>query len=237
MKKIYLICFFGLLINRGFGQQTLYNVPSLEITKERTWYFRQGLVFTHSIESGTTLNYGLGSLMDAGMNINHLNIITSKGNDLINVNDDQRERNPNVMLNLQKGFEVTKYFIVSAGTMTGANLGRKVNQLKLADFSFLNTQSSLTKRAIKLIVGGYYANETYSNGENFGAMLGTKIPVVKDKLWLYADWLSGNSNISVITTGMKLELFESWQLSLGGQLPSPGSHNDVGVAFQIARHQ
>ena len=226
-----------LIANTSFAQQTVFNVPSLDITRERTWYFQQGIVFTHMVGLNTTLNYGLGSLMEAGMNINHLNINTRRGDDLIQMDEVKRYQNPNVMLNLQKGFQIYKYLRVSAGSMTGVNIGEKVEQIKLSDFSFINTQSLLTKRDIKLIVGGYYANKSFSGDDNIGLMLGTKIPIVKDKLWFNLDYISGKSHISVIATGMELRLFETWSLALGGQLPGPENKNNVGVIFQITKEQ
>jgi hypothetical protein len=73
-------------------------------------------------------------------------------------------------------------------------------------------------------LGAYYANHAYAGpSNNVGLMAGLDVPIMKGKVYLMGNLMTGNNDISVAVVGAVFYLPSNWQLSFGAQLPAPGS--------------
>jgi len=210
------------------AQQNLFNVPSAEITPQNSLFFQQQFNFNSSTKSNTTISAGLGHDFEIGMNVFDLVLIPER---ITPVNPASSQ----VLFNMQKAFELDEHFKLGLGTQIGQTTPEPNIGVRLANFSWLTGVSTLPAELGKVFVGAYFANETYrtGGGDPFGFMLGYDIPIIKDRFSLQGDYISGRSGMSVAVIGGVIQLSEKWQLSLGGQLPSPGSHNPYGAVMEL----
>ena len=73
---------------------------------------------------------------------------------------------------------------------------------------------------------------TPAPGNAVGFLLGAEIPVMPERLSVQADWIGGYNEISVIVLGGVMTFRKGWQLSLGVQIPAPGSPNPRGSVIE-----
>ncbi len=209
----------------GWSQQNLFNVPSTDITSEGQFFFQQQFNIGAAVgNSNTTVDYGLGNNWEVGINIFNV--------DLYPANNQQ---NPHFLFNFQKAFDITKSYKVSFGTQTGITLPIYRSLVEFPSLTYVNNAFDLDKWG-KLYLGGYYANNAYAgSGNSLGVMTGFDFPIMKGKIHLMGDWMTGNNAVGVAVVGAVFYMSRQWQLSFGAQLPSPESHNDYGMVFEITK--
>lgn len=217
----------GLAAHAARAQQNLFNVPSAEITRPGGLFFQQQFNFDRVTQSNTTISYGLGHGFEVGINVLQLDLVPQH----------PTAGDPNTALftfNGQKGFDLGRSFKVGVGTQLGQSVPEDPDRVQLADFSWLVGVAKLPRDLGKLYGGAYYANRTFrgARGEDFGFMLGYDIPVT-ERLSLVGDYVSGRNGLSVAVLGGVVRLTKHWSLSLGGQLPSPGSGNSYGGVLEL----
>lgn len=211
------------------AQQNLFNVPSADITEKDQFFFQQQFNVLTSPNgptgsSNTTLDYGLGHELEVGINLFNVDMQSTDG----------KFQNPHVLLNFQKGFNISENYKVSFGTQTGITPPLYNRTIEIPSFSYIHNALDL-KHWGKFYLGSYYANPAYAGQSAFGLMTGIDYPLIENKLHLMGDFISGDTDISVAVLGAVLFLPNNWQLSLGAQLPAPGSHNDYGMVFEITK--
>jgi hypothetical protein len=69
--------------------------------------------------------------------------------------------------------------------------------------------------------------------DQLGGMFGAEYVVIEHKFLLMADWIISNNGASVIVPGFVYHPHHNIALSLGWQLPSPGTTNPQGVVFEL----
>ena len=210
------------------AQQTLFNVPSAETTARGDLFFQQQFNFNRSIQSNTTLSYGLGHDFELGLNVFSLGVLPQGG-------ADADPSPPLFLVNAQKGFDLGETFRFGLGTELGSVADDLRSEVRLANFSYLTGVAKLPDERGRLYAGAYFANGTYRGrrGDPFGFMVGYDIPVVPDRFHLVGDYISGRSGISVAVLGGMVQVSERWNLSLGAQIPSPHSGNFYGGVFEL----
>jgi len=206
------------------AQQNLFNVPSAEITEKGAHFFQQQFNVTNKFVSNSTLDYGLGDGLEAGINL------------FVDTTDlyDRDADDPALVLgNVQRGFELSETYKLGLGTQSGISIPVKSGSAKFADFTYL-TNALDFKRYGKYYFGGYYANEAYgAGGTPVGYTVGIDLPILPGHLNFMADMISGNGPMSVAVVGVVVYLLQDWQLSVGEQLPTPNSNNDYGVVVEF----
>jgi hypothetical protein len=148
---------------------------------------------------------------------------------------ERRQVNPDLLVNAQKGFElIDEVWSLGIGTQAGVNPARQSRQVRFQNFTWGVSELTLTEGGLKAYVGAYYANTAYAGpGARGGFMLGTAVPIIKDKVHFQADFISGRRDISVGVVGAVFFLPNKWQLSLGAQLPAPRSGNPYGAVIEL----
>ncbi len=222
-------CFWS---SPALAQQNLFNVPSGEITHEGNFFFQQQFNFSTNGQSNTTLEYGLGHGWEVGLNVFDVSIYKTHALPPIG----RHQVNPDLLFNVQRGFEITDWWKVEFGTLSGFNPISRSDDIRFQTFNFTSNAFTLPNDIAKFYLGAYQTNVAYAGpGDRVGVLLGTEIPLVKDKLHFMADYISGNSDISVGVIGGVWYLPSKWQISLGAQIPAPRSHNAYGVVLELTR--
>ncbi len=225
-----------LLAQVAVAQRSLFNVPMMETEGANQVLFQEQLTVTDQVESGTTFTYGLGGHWEVGLNLSHLNLNYQRHARIVELQSPEAEQNPHLTVNLHKGVSFTDWWIASAGTRSGIAYQGKWAETQLAHFSYLGSQFSIPDTEFKLVGGGYYTNPAYAGeGNNVGYMIGVEVPIVSDKLVFEGEYISGKNQLSNFIGGLGLEIGQSWQLAVGGQIPSPGSGNQYGAVIQLSR--
>lgn len=220
------------------AQQNLFNVPSGIITEKGDLFFQQQFnLLRHSGVSNTTTGFGLGDGWEAGFNVFDFTFYDSTPPPASLQPAEDSQVNFDLMFNVQKGFNLTDWWHLGIGTQAGFNPSRRTASMKFQNFSWAINSFEIPgphRPWGKLFAGAYYSNEHYGGfGNRFGAMLGTEIPIIEHKLAFQADALLGTNDLSVIVIGGVYEFQCGWQLSLGWQLPAPGSSNDQGLVVEF----
>lgn len=214
------------------AQQNLFNVPSGQITQPGALFVQQQLNLSRPVgTSNTTLDVGLGHGWEAGVNFLDA---------LLYVHDPagqggQTQVNPDLLVNVQKGVKLLAGWHAGLGTQLGFNPARHRSDIKFINFSWLINAFSVPDHARfgTYYAGAYYANQAYAGpGNAVGFLLGAEIPVIPERLSVQADWVGGHNEISVIVLGGVMTFRKGWQLSLGVQIPSPGSPNPHGSVME-----
>jgi hypothetical protein len=233
LQFLTVLCFF--FLHRAQAQQTLFSIPTSQITKAKQLFFQQQFSITEYIESSTNFTYGLGRNWEVGLSISNLKMDPRQNEHFIQLDSDMLEDNPRLVLELQKGFNVAEWMIVAIGTQTGLTSAPSGKQVALNDFSFANTQFKIWRKNLRLLAGGYYANEAFAGpGNRWGYMVGFDLPIVPKKLRLQGDYLSGRHSRSLVTIGLAWVFRNHWQLAIGGQMPGPGTSNPYGAVIQLS---
>lgn len=213
----------------AFGQQNLFNVPSGRITTPGDVFFQEQVNFLRQGFSNTTIDFGVWDEFEVGINLFDLTLYPPA--------NQQRDSNSDsdALLNLQRGFQLAPDLHLALGLQAGvAALGR--SHVNFANFDWVVLEKE-TEEFGFLYAGAYAANDAYGGkGNHFGAMFGIEYTIIPETFALMGDVLTGSNDLSVAVLGGVYTLPNGqWQISLGCQLPFPGSHNDTGVVLEITR--
>jgi hypothetical protein len=224
-------------VSASFAQINIIETPSAEVCKEDRLFFQQGVkISDRTFQASTIFTWGLGKNFQAGFNINQLTFNTRPHSRNVIIESSQPEYNPDLLVNAQKGIEPNEWMKFGLGTQTGINVARHRSDLRLLNFSYLNSEFQIPETNNRIMLAAYYANEAYAGeGSNWGWMAGAQKELRKDKFSLVADYFSGTNSMSVINMGVEIALPKSWHLNVAAQLPSPGSGNNHGGLIQFSR--
>lgn len=234
--------FFALALLAVFAapasaQQNLFNVPSGVITPKDELFFQQQFnIGRLSGTSNTSTAFGLGDGWEAGINLLDLYMYDHSGTTDDSLPTASVQGNPDFMVNLQKGVELTDFWSSAIGTQAGFNPTRRTNHIQFQNFTWwVNSFEAPGHEAWgKWYLGAFFANHAYAgSGNRTGAMLGCEIPIVKNKLSFQADALLGDNDLSVAVLGAVYTFDNRWQLSLGAQIPMPNSGNAHGIVVEF----
>jgi hypothetical protein len=227
------IMFF--VAGKGHAQQTLIDVPSLDIAEPKKLFFQEQAVFTKDdINTSTAVGLGLGHQFEIGVTVYQLVFQKAKG---VEIDPTMPENNPDFLIAAQKAFDLQEGWKLGVGTRSGINAARSDQEIHFVNFDYVNSQFTFGDAEHRLIAGGYYGNDAYiGTGSNFGAMGAVDLVLVKNKFHFVGDFLSGSSSVSTINTGFEVELPNQWKVTLGAQFPFPGSDNAEGAVIQVSKN-
>ncbi|MBX7144634.1 MAG: hypothetical protein K1X79_09305 [Oligoflexia bacterium] len=227
------------LPERAEAQQNLFNMPSGIITAPGTLFFQEQMnLFRRAGNSGTTFDIGLGKGWEAGINLLDVSLYDrlDRDNEPAQIGETHSPGSPDLMLNVQKGFEVTRWWRSSIGTQVGSNIDFGHEPARFLNFSWTSNAFSVPSHPEygTWYVGGYYANPDFAGGgTNHDLLLGCEIPVVGHHLAFQADAVLGRNDLSVIVIGGVYSFENRWQISLGAQIPTENSGNPFGVVVEF----
>jgi hypothetical protein len=234
-RSLVITVLISMSVMAALAQRNLIDVPSSEIVEEQKLFLQGQATFSlGKLGTSAIVTYGLGNDLEVGATFHQFVFKKSRG---IEINQEHPEQNPDFLINAQKGFALTDYLRLGLGTRSGINAAKANEDLIFVNFDYLNGQFTIGESEHKLVVGTYYANTAYAGeGTKFGVMAGADIVLVKERLHLISDFISGTSALSVINTGLQISVGKEWQLTFGGQFPTPGSGNSSAAVLQISKN-
>ncbi|OLY90938.1 hypothetical protein SAMN05444008_1173 [Cnuella takakiae] len=225
MKKLAVIFSLLFLLQLGAeGQQNFFNVPSSDITQKGASFFQQQVNFYKGgVQFNATYNHGLGKGFEVGVNYLGLTMAATDHKLHMPFNDHELPYNPFLALNAQKRFSLSEHLTVAAGGQYGVTT---TTVLRKGGYAYANMVLNEEAVGFKAVAGLYGATNSFFGA---GSRLGGDVPIgiqagmeqalVKDKVVLQADYISGRHNISEVVLGGACYLNSKWILSAGYQLP------------------
>lgn len=222
----------------AIAQRNIIDVPTSDLVEYKQLFSQvQFSIADRKIKSSIVGTWGLGKNWEAGFVINKLTFNMRPSSHLIETDPQNTEDDVNLMVNLQKGFTITKFYNIGIGTRTGFALAKTIHQMRFSTYNYFNHKLSIPDTDNQIIFGIYYGNPTYvAEGKNWGYQLGLEKEVIRDKMDLFLEYISGSNAISVINLGMQLNLPKNWSFDIGAQLPGLHSGNPYGIVIQFAKN-
>ncbi|KAB7731566.1 hypothetical protein F5984_04830 [Rudanella paleaurantiibacter] len=202
------------------AQQSLFNVPSSDITTPHKLFVQQQINFSGIVQANTTLDYGLPKNWEVGLNL--LGADYSKADHRFIRNDqfDGHSLAPLLLLNAQKGINFNEHWKMGLGTQQGLNLTPN-QKSHYAQFSYANVAYTSAHERVRLNGGLYAGNADYlGEGKREGVMFGADIALVHHKAHLMGDWILGNHDLGVAVLGAVYYPTPHFPISLGLQIPN-----------------
>jgi len=217
------------------AQQNLFNVPSGTITQRHEIFLQEQINFGRFGESNLTVDYGLGQDWEVGLNVFKVNLYPGNLQPLPSESNEDA-----VLINVQHVFHPLESIDWEIGTQNGVSANNANQRVDYLNFSWGIGRWTPSESWFQgsLIAGPYYGNKNFlGSGNEFGFLAGIEYPIREDRLSLVADYMSGTNSASVAVIGFQANISKElgWQISLGGQLPSPGSTNDYGAVFELTK--
>ena len=162
------------------AQQSLFNVPSGEVTTAKKVFFQEQIGFSgRQAQFNTVTCLGLGHVFEIGLDLMNLDVNFHSG-PFIDTNDTGMDEplSPLAMATALYGREIREWWHAAAGVQLGTNvLARWAN--KGAVFAYLNNRFELPWLDARLYAGAYWGNPAILGGANAQAnfMLGLEIPI------------------------------------------------------------
>lgn len=127
---------------------------------------------------------------------------------------------PLATLTAQKALAVTRRFSFTAGAQTGTQL--LGGERHLVTREYVNAVYALAKET-RFLLGGWHANGHFLGGDRrFGVWLGGEVELVRDRLSVEADFVSGHQQSGATSVGPKIMFTDDVSVTLGAQIPNPG---------------
>lgn len=185
-------------------------------------------------QSNTTIDYGLGGGWEVGLNVFNASFYGDFG-----PGGPTGANNESVLMNLQRVFEVDDDLHIETGIQAGGSVIDKQRNEQFSHFEWVTGRYSLDEGLPgEYTIGIYNGSPAYlGSRDSAGFMLGAEIPVVKDRLSFVADYISGQSDLSVAVVGFQytIDPKNGWVISAGAQIPSPHSGNPYGVVIEFTK--
>lgn len=236
-KQLVYILFFASLT--AFGQQSFFNVPSMTVTRKKEFFFQEQANLqtdgTNTINFNTA--YGLGHEFEVGLNLVGVGLGFTHNSPVLVTNDVSAKApySPLVMLTSLKAFSLSKHIEVGLGAQIGLDpLESRLAGQDLATLDFVNFRFEVPRAHLMFCSGGYYSNRVYMGLSNqVGGLFGFEYTVLEHKLLIMGDWVISKNAASVLVPGFVYHPHHNIALSLGWQMPSPGTHNPQGLVFEL----
>lgn len=234
--KIFRFAFAAVFVSCGLtpsivlGQQNLFNVPSSDITEPGEIFFQQQFnVLPDLLQVNTTLCYGLGRNMEIGINVIGLNFNTKSSSPFVISNGDISNSPvyPFYTINLQKAFVLNRTLRLAVGTQTGLSI-----DAHFGNYTYTNLITSIPRWHSKIVTGIFASTNSFlgpgdrnlfAPESNVGFQLGIEQPIIREKLYVVVEGISGKHMLGSTTLGGSWYFSKHWVLSLGYLYSNSGS--------------
>ena len=232
IKTVLLLLLLFSVCFTSYGQNNIITVPVAEIVPKKKVYVQPGVVVNRDIvQLSNILTYGFGGNFQGGITITDITFDYGSGEPFFPIDSVKPGVNPDVLVNLQKGFKLDDKSWIGIGTISGANIAD--NGTDFSTFNYVNAQTKIFGENL-ILLGVYHGNDTRlaTDESKFGLLAGFKIPITK-KVSYAGDFISGNNARSYINTGFGVKLTDKWSIYGGGLIPAPDSGNKYGGTIQV----
>ncbi len=220
MKKIFLLfIIFFLSISASHAQQTIFNVPSADVTEKGKLFLQHETQFSNRFFVNTeyaALGIGKNTEIDitlGGVGTNNI------ANELLGVGFKS-------FIPLNKKYE-TK---LTYGTLIQTSL--RGNGVGNWTYSHLNAR--LPKLKTRLTAGVNVLTTTFAGSDVFGFIGGIEQPITK-RFGLQMDWFSGKHSNGFLIPGIYYVLPKNVTLWAGYQIHNNKTNGDNGFVIELAK--
>lgn len=210
----------------AMAQQNFINVPSGEVTKAKKFFFQQQFNFNETIQSNTTIDFGLGHGFEIGINVLGLDYVEKSNSLFLNDTNDRDPYDPLVTVNSLKQFEVSKTVCLALGTQIGVNVDFD-NKVRPANLTYLNLRfQDVIWDDCVFVMGPYYNSKHYGVASNrVGGWLAAEVPL-SSKWHVIGESVIviGNNAICYSSFGVVFYPKPRIPLTLGIQIPNTSNN-------------
>lgn len=198
------------------AQQTLFNVPSSDITPARRILAQQQVDINHEqVRSTTTVDYGLGRNWEVGLNIYNVDYSPEQHSWQKNDTTLQMPYAPLLLINAQKTIDLTDQLHLGLGGQTGVNLF-PTQRSSWVGWGYANLGASFDKEHYQAVIGAYAGNQRYlAEGSTVGMHLGFDAGIWYEKVHLLGDWATGTHEYGQLVLGVEVYLTKHLPMALG----------------------
>jgi hypothetical protein len=206
-----------------FAQQTLFNVPSADVTDQAKWFYQyqSGIRAWQPNQNWTqshSMGYGIGHHTDVDVTLSGLVV-------------PQTNR-------LSVGFGSKTVLPINQAHEVAITVGQLYPILfskngRLGYYYYTHLSARLPKINTRLTAGAYCGDKVLFGRASRGFLVGVEQPLGKRVLF-QADWYTGNDDEGYFIPGVVIPLTKALQLSLGYALPTASrTHHRGGFIASI----
>lgn len=216
MKKLYLLLGLVVWCLPSLAQQTIFSVPSSDITPRHKLLAQQQVdINRQQLRSSTTLDYGLGRNWEVGLNLYNLDYQAEQHSWLRNDTTTQMPYAPLLLVNAQKTIDLTESLHLGLGGQTGLNLF-PTQQSTWVGWGYVNLGGSFDNEHYQAVVGAYAGTHPYlADGSTVGMHLGIDAGIWYEKVHLLGDWATGTHEYGQLVLGVEVYLHKHLPLAIG----------------------
>src|SRR4051812_44607824 len=112
-----IVCILFLFTKNVLAQKNIIDVPTSEIIEEKKEFYQfQSTISDRQIKSSIIYTRGFSGDWEAGIFINQFTINLKPHSNIINIDPDEPEANPDLLIHFQKVFEFKKWYGLGLGT-------------------------------------------------------------------------------------------------------------------------
>lgn len=217
------------LPSSALAQQSLFNVPSTQETLPGRLFGQVQLTGTaHGGEVNTTLELGVFKWLEVGMNLFHMPLYR------LTEPEPGAPAQSSTMFNANVYLDPLDWLAFEAGVQAGVGFVPNSTRLEPVVFGWVTARLEAPGRFGSYVVGAYSGTRgALGRGPPVGGLVGVEVPLVEHTLHAMADWVVGLNDVSVAVVGAVVFIGQSFQVSAGVQLPSPGSGNAFGGVLEL----
>ncbi|GAB3695322.1 hypothetical protein GCM10027592_17380 [Spirosoma flavus] len=198
------------------AQQTIFNVPSFDVTpKHRVFAQQQVDASREELRFSTTVDYGLGRDWEVGVNLYNLDYLPQQHTWQRNDTTTQMPYAPLLMINAQKTVNLTDNLHFDVGGQTGLNL-LPTQRSTWVGWGYVNLSSAFKDDHYKVIVGGFTGTHPYlGDGATVGMHAGFDAGIWYEKVHLLGEWATGTHEYGQLILGAEVYLTQHLPLAIG----------------------
>lgn len=217
MKKLLLFFAFIGYTLPALAQQTIFSVPSSDITPTHKILAQQQVdINGEQIRSSTTVDFGLGHNWEVGLNVYNLDYSREQHTWQRNDTTLQMPYAPLLLINAQRTIELTETFHLGLGGQTGINLFPVAHNITWVGWGYANLGASLDQDHYQAVIGAYAGSQPYlAEGSTVGMHLGIDAGIWYEKVHLLGDWATGTHEYGQLVLGVEVYLHKHLPLALG----------------------
>ncbi len=243
-KSFFTITLLILWVGHLTGQQSYFNVPSSDRTKEKTWFFQQQTNYSAGeFTSNYTFDYGINHKWEVGFNLLQLNAIPKNGLRVIQDNNGENQAFfPLVTLNAQRFMKLSQHSQFSIASVAGfdpfaIDFLKSGSMMVFSNYQFHN-------KFLKFTAGFWGGNNHFIGVGDRMSRFGSQSPLgfqlggelhLGHKKTLVFDHISGSTPISMSTLGFTRYFHKNWIFSLGAQIPNHHQFVPNGIVVEFTR--
>lgn len=217
----------------SFAQQSLFNVPSAELTPPKKIFFQEQLNLSEDgISSNSVFAYGLIPHLEVGVDLLNLTAHFKDGFGITVFDHPSGQAlAPLAAVSALSVWQMQPWWRFGFGGLAGTNVAGRV-AAKLATFGYV--QNAFTFGIVQFYLGGFVANCGFVGSDSVVANFMAGIDVeITPRLHFVADHIHGIHDLGVSVPGLAYYVTKHFVVSAGAQLPNARAADPFGAVLEL----